>query len=411
MQWLLAGAMTIFLIYAVYYQNFADLWMFFFLLAGVRVMLLDKFLNKPLLWVALGILGALAYFSKAFAFPFFILNTIVCLYFISGSASPEGRKLWFKTAGIAIVVMVVCSLPWIYMLHEKYGLWTTGSTGKLNLSWYLVGHPYWADNINVLLPPVYEDSPYYWEDPLIANGEAPQFYSSLKLFVLQIVKAGFNLLKLFSAMGAISVFYAATWVVAIALLFSNRIKRHFSGSVHVMAVTFLLFPLPYILINYEPRYIWYTVPFSLVFGALAIDKAIVLKRNPSLRLIVSILFVFSYVVTPILGLKEMYRQGEDAYKTAQVLQEHNIKGSFASNVNTGRGGHFMQRIAYHTGTSFYTMPTPAEEEELIKDMKRYNVEYYYYLPAEGDAPLIVSNIATEVFGDSTSGLRVYKMQY
>jgi hypothetical protein len=60
------------------------------------------------------------------------------------------------------------------------------------MSWYLAGHPYWKEGISHLLPPPYQDAVYYWEDPWSVNGATPQFWSSFKMFLLQIAKAGYN---------------------------------------------------------------------------------------------------------------------------------------------------------------------------------------------------------------------------
>src|SRR6185312_3415388 len=113
------------------------------------------------------------------------------------------KKQWLKIAVVAIISMLACSFPWISALHEKYGIWTTGTAGSLNTSWYLVGHPYWKD-VDVFIPPVYQDSPYYWEDPYVANGPSPHFWNSWHLAGMQILRIGYNGLKLLISMAQLS---------------------------------------------------------------------------------------------------------------------------------------------------------------------------------------------------------------
>jgi hypothetical protein len=373
-QWLMASTLALFLCYAVYKQTFSDLWMCGFLLIGLRLMLYDNFTTKPLLWILLGITGTLAYFAKQYGFHFFILNTIVCTFFIAGG----NRKQWLAISATAILVMIAGSLPWLYQLHDKYGAWMTGTAGKLNLSWYLLGHPIWKDGIDVLLPPVYTDSPYYWEDPWWVNGDTPHFYSSFKLFALQVVRVVYNTIKLVQSMGAISAFYAVVWLLGLSMTLSKKIREELSTVQWVALVSFLIFPLGFLLINFEPRYIWYTLPLSFIIGAWGVQH-IQQYVNPLLQRVIIWVFALSYLVTPMKEMQEMYLDGQDAYDIAQVLQQEDISGSFVTNVNSGADVHFIERIAYHSGNAYYNMPTAAVQPLLLKDMRRYGVQYFYYL--------------------------------
>ena len=373
-QWLMAFTLARFLVYSVYKQSFSDLWMCAFLLIGLRIMLYDNFTRKPVLWILLGVTGTLSYFAKQYGFHFFILNTIVCSYFITQG----NRRQWLSISFVAILVMVACSLPWIYQLHGKYGAWMTGTAGKLNLSWYLLGHPIWKDGIDVLLPPVYGDSPYYWEDPWWVNGETPHFYSSAKLLLLQMVRVVYNALKLVQSMSAISVFYAAVWLLAVSMALSKKLREELSTVQWVTVVSFLIFPLSFLLINFEPRYIWYTLPLSFIIGAWGVQH-IQQYVSPLLQRVIIWVLALSYLVTPVREMQEMFRDGQDAYDIAQVLQQEGIIGSFATNVNSGADVHYIERIAYHSGNAYYNMPVAAVQPLLLKDMRRYGVKYFYYL--------------------------------
>ena len=173
-QWLFCMSLALFLPYAVYYQLFADLWECFLLLAGLRLLLSERFTRTPLLWVLYGVTGALAYFAKAYAFPFFLLNTVVCAAFL---ARPN-KRLWLKICAVSIVVMLICAFPWLWLLHERYGRWMTSTAGTLNMSWYLTGHANYKPEYGCLLPPVYDDAVYHWEDPYLVAGEKPHFWTS-----------------------------------------------------------------------------------------------------------------------------------------------------------------------------------------------------------------------------------------
>ncbi|HYD23069.1 MAG TPA: hypothetical protein VEB40_16410 [Flavipsychrobacter sp.] len=374
MQWVLAVTISLFLCYAVYMQTFSDLWMCAFLLLGLRLMLAERFTQRPVLWILLGLTGTLGYFAKQYGFHFFMLNTVVCTFFVTAG----NRNLWLKISAISISVMIVGSLPWIWLLHEKYGILMTGTAGNLNLSWYLLGHPLWKDGIDVLLPPVYPDSPYYWEDPWWVNGATPHFYSSPSLFVLQLVRLVYNAIKLVQSMNAISAFYAVIWLLGLCVTFSKKLKAQFNRSQFVVLLSFLLFPLSFLLINFEPRYIWYTLPLSMILSAWGIQY-IQAYLNKPLKSLVVIIFAASYLVVPVKDMQERFLEGKDAYITAKNLERQGIKGIFATNVNSGKDIHFIVRLAYHSGNAYYNMPYQAEHSELLKELRRYNIRYFYYL--------------------------------
>ncbi|WP_276133543.1 hypothetical protein [Polluticoccus soli] len=376
LQWALNSALAGFLLYATFKQTFDDLWECVFLLTSLRVMLSAGYLHRPRLWVLNGVIGVLAYFAKAYAFPFFILNTVCCSYFLSRLEDEKGNG-WIKASVFPVVVMIVCSSWWIYLLYNKYGIITTSTAGTLNTSWYLVGHPLWADGIKALVPPIYHDSPYYWEDPYLVNGDTPHFWNGLRLFLLQIVKAGFNLLKMVKSMGEISAFMLATWILAWGVLFASRLRMVFDRKLRVLTLSFLLFPLGFVLINFEARYIWYMLPLSMVLGALAIQR---FRENMGgYAKIVAAVFALSYLVWPIWDMKGMANEGRTEHQTAKKLKALNVNGSFTANVVYGPQMPAVARLAYFSGCRYYNMPhSDVPKQQLLQEMRRYRVKYYFH---------------------------------
>lgn len=377
LQWLLNGAETIFLCYAIFAQSFDDLWECFFLLSCLRLLLSESFMQKDTLQTAYGMLGGLAYFAKAYSFPFFMLNTVCCTYLLA-----DDKKQWIKVSASTIITMLIVSFPWIYALHYKYGIWTTSTAGPLNTSWYLVGHPFWRDGIAQLLPPAYPDSPYYWEDPYAVNGDAPHFWSSWHLFGLQWLRVGVNLFKLLRSMLELSLFFpVVTLIVFVTLRKHLRKPGIFTKDIQLARLSFLLFPLGYILVNFESRYIWYMLPLCLVMTFL------ILKRNEAyvtrkINMQVAYwLLAISILLFPVWQLRAMYRVGEDDHEVAAQLRIRHIAGSFTSNALPGKQQQSVVRIAYFSGNPYYAIPYPEKitQKELLQEMRRYKVGYYYFL--------------------------------
>ena len=372
-QWMLNVALSLFLVFAIFWQSFDDLWECFFLLAVLRMMLSEGYAKKPAMWVAAGMVGGLAYFAKSYSFPFFLLNMAVCGFFISG----KNFMQWFKMCAVSVAVMVVVGAPWMYLLHEKYGIWTTSTAGQLNTSWYLVGHPHWKYGIKLLLPPAYPDSPYYWEDPWLANGETPHFWSSWHLFGLQFVRIALNLLKLLRSSFELSVFFPVVGVIAVLSLKHRKWKPVFSEDARIIVYSFLLFPLGYVLVNFESRYLWYMLPLAIVIGNVLRQQFLTGRKW------IPAAAALSLLVFPVWGMRKMHNVGEAEFRMAQELKQMGISGTFTSNATPGLESQWVERIAYFSGMHYYTIPKPTNDNKvLLEELRRYSVDYFFSLDSD-----------------------------
>jgi len=365
--WTMNTALSLFGVFVVYAQSFDDIWMCFFLLAALRLLLTHGFIVQPPLWIVMGAFGALAYFAKAYAFPFFVLNTVACVYLLTG----RNKWQWIKISFVVLFTMFALSVPWILALNEKYGIWTTSTAGPLNLSWYLTGHPQWKPGIGPLLPPVYQDSPYYWEDPYLINGPTPFFWNSWHLLGLQIIRIGLHLWKLLLSSLALSVFFPVIGLISLLWWRSERVKAAFAGKSMVILRSFLLFPLGYLLINYESRYLWYMIPLAIVLMGMLLQEY-GLAGTKKIWVVIAI----SFVVYPAWGMMKMYRVGDNDRKLAAALNEMGLRGTFTSVVKPGPESQSMERIAYFAKMPFFTCTdVKISNASLLAEMNRYQVSY------------------------------------
>jgi hypothetical protein len=375
-RWCFATSMALFWAYVVYIQSFTDVWQCFFLLLGLLLLLKKNFEQQPLWWVVAGIVGALAYFSKSYSFYFFPLMAVL----VSGLKMSYSKQYRFKRhlllSFTVIMVMLLCAFPWIYLLHEKYSIWTSSSAGSLNLSWWLEGTFHPRKGISILMPPPYKNSLFYFEDPLLAQGRMVHFWDSPALFLKFIFRVAYNSLQWVVSCNRLSAFYFLTWLSCIFVTFFKS-KFRIPGNTRILVFVFLLFPLPYWILTFDNgRYLWFTVPLSMITGLVIAES---LYGNALIRKIVTVVFFLSFLVQPVLSLKENFKKGAEEYHTAQTLQQLGIKGSFVSNLSYENGKERLHFLAWFGGDPWYCHNLNRySTEDILQDAKRYHVRYYFY---------------------------------
>lgn len=373
--------MALFWAYVVYIQSFTDIWQCFFLLCGLLVLLHKNFEKRLALWLLAGLLAALAYFSKAYSFYFFPLMILT----VSGIKMKQDKNYRLKKhmliAIVSIGVMLVVAAPWLYLLHDKYGFWSASTAGKLNLSWWLEGTQKMRPDIQVLVPPPYPGSLFYFEDPLWVQGALTHFWDSPMLFLKFIARIGFNALQWVVSGNRISPFYFPIWLFCIWVILQKGKFAFTQKRLILLIVVFLIFPLPYWPMTFDNgRYLWFTVPLSILLGLSAFDY---LKGRYPMRLYASRLlitsFFLSFLVTPILDLKELFGEGENEYKMAQSLKALGIQGPFVSNLSYAEGKAPLHFIAWFNQSPWYCHTlSQFSTEEILADAQRYPVRYYFY---------------------------------
>lgn len=415
-RWCFGLMSAIFWAYATYYQSFTDAWQFFFLMIGLLILLHKNFLQSPLQWLCLGIIAALSYYGKAYSFYFFPLMILIVTAWRLKAI--EGAFNYKKLALILVVsvgIMMLAIAPWIYLVHEKYGIWTSSTAGTLNMSWWLVGTQEFREGVTVLVPPPYKGSLFYFEDPYLLQGSMTHFWDSPRLFVKQLFRTGYNFISWVSSTNRISAFYFFTWLLCILLAFrKNDIFRTMDKK--ILIAIFLVFPLPYWLLTFDGgRYLWFTIPLVSIFTLDIAEHLLFPKLNKVLRRIFIAVFFISFIVTPLYEMKSMFKAGSSEYKMAQDLQKSGISGgSFASNRSYADGAARIIRLAWFSQNAWYCHTlNKFSTEEILRDAERYQVKYYFYFydGTGNDYHLkdLDGNYLPDITHGTIKGLKVYQI--
>lgn len=374
-------ALSIAMAYFVYFQMFGDILQLIFVLAYLFVLWhgSDRTITYPRAILS-GIIIGIAFYAKAYSFFFFGIHFLITLlWYVYYGKMQMKTALPVYMAGIFFAIVTM--LPWTFALHKKYGEWSlNGHAGKLNMSWYINSGKSFNPHIKLLIPPSYDDSPSFWEDPYLSQQDLSSPFSSATHFVKWIFRIAHTCLVAIFCFQEISFLGIAILVISVFCFFFVKRKEEENTdenfSAQLLILTICVLPAGYLMMHIETRYIWLNVFLLMIAGGLLLGLIIKHVNSYLLKHAMYFILAFSFAIFPILQFENLKYKNKDLFDISKVLNEKFIKGKFTSNISdAGR----MWVVAYLTNSHFYTIEQSGyTSRELMDEMKRYDVKYYFY---------------------------------
>lgn len=373
-------ALSIAMVYFVYFQMFGDVLQLIFVISYLFVLWYQT--QKPITFLqaaVCGIIMGMAFYAKAYSFFFFglhFLATLILYIYLHKVKVKRALMLYGTGIGFAIITM----LPWTIALHEKYNEWSlNGQAGKLNMSWYINSGKSFRSDIQLLIPPVYDDSPSFWEDPYLTQENLSSPFSSATHFVKWIFRIVHTTVVCIFCFQEISFLSLAALLIAIFYFFFYKRKQQAMDDTiqeKLLIITICILPLGYLMMHIETRYIWLNVVLLMLLSALLFKRADHLFHNIFIRHVVAFIIAVSFMIYPLLQFENLKYKNKDLFMTANALSANNIRGTITSN---GSDAGRMWVIAWLTKSQFYTIEkSDYKHAELLAEMKRYGVKYYFF---------------------------------
>ena len=353
-----------------YFQMFGDVLQLIFALTYIQLCLKEDFLLqlKWVLWASL--LMGIGYYAKAYSLVFFVLHFTVLAFF--AFRNQRGNKsLVVRNYFLGIIVILLTITPWVIQLHNKYDQFLpTGLAGKLNMSWYINSGKTFKDDIKLLIPPAYDDSPCFWEDPYLSAGELSTPFSSYYHFKRWILRVGHTCLMAIKSVTEISLLF-----IPIILIFLYRIlkKKKVTKVQSKIIWAIIVLPLGYLIMHIETRYIWLSMFLVILLGLYLLQE---LKYVEWKKRLVLIIFCLSITAYPIFMLFSLQGKNKNLFVLGQELKENDISGKIVTNLKD-EGSFWV--TCYLVGLNNYTIENHTiSTKSLVREMKRYGIEYYIY---------------------------------
>lgn len=372
-----------------------------------------------------GILGALAYLTKAYAFPFFIVHFFIMniLHYFRNAAKGDRRKV-LRNALAGFVLFFLVSGAWIALISNKYGHVTFSTMRDTNFNapgpdaiggGLEFGVPVFTEGF---FEPPNKSAFVVWEDPSYLRGEkwsAFQSWRHFKHFIRLTLKNASDGLQIFESFSSLS----AVILIAYLLLLSVKPKKEMlsHGALLYPLFTIILFSGGYLLFHFEERYVWLSNILLLLMGGHVLTVLFQNKffESDTRKTILIAAFTISFIFVPVKFVTQVNRGGidSDMYRIGAYLKQCNISGNIASNrenVPVHDAWHKTFRLAYWLNSRYYGQEREGiDDSALEKELEKYNIDYYFLWGNEDRIPDFLEG-RREISNNKIDGLRIYSLR-
>lgn len=390
----------------------ADTVQLLILLAYLTLIFHDFFLKRRSLIIVAGIAGACAYYAKAYNFYFFILHIIFTFFILSGNLSFKSFFAQRRKLLLAISAFLICVIPYIVLISLKYNKVTVSTAGPITMNKVLQAD--FTDGPKFFVPPHGINALSIADDPTFFQKKYTTPFTSSYYLLKEIKNSIANVFEYARLLNEISFFSITIIAVFLFLILVDFKKRRDLKKILLLA-TVMLYPVGYLLIAVEWRYIWLVPLLLLIMGGIIWEKISLAYMISSLaKKILACAIILSFSILPISEIKDIYKSN-DLEEMALALRQNGITGNFIGTSNNWANTKRNYVIAYLNNSKYFGLYNDNFTADIIlKGSKQYGVKYFliYYSSETEKKEIIVSETAQRslhVFPDIYPGVVVCQL--
>jgi hypothetical protein len=384
-----------------------------FLIWLLYILLHHQFFNKIYLQLLVGFVGALCYFSKQYCFPFFILF-FTAFHLLTAIGKWQPLKTIIRSALLGFCIFFITCIPWMYLLNAKYNTGLIyGTTAKINYSqflnkdqriikptcgFFLAGpHPLATDHT---------EDPFYMQDTFV------HLWDSSATILQQFKMIKITLFTFVECLWQMSVFIFALILIIIAWCFYSA-SSILKPQLLYLLLFMMLFPLGYLAIHLELRYIWINVVLSIFIATILFQHFYDIVTIPkTYKIMVICLVSISFLVHPFYEILFLNNQRVYAHLLAdRIKKEMPIKGKIFSNtgdiIDTQLMAFLLDMQLVIINPNFAIQPY-----NITTELKKANIDYYFYWHWQNNQADTLSsfNNYENISGNKFYGLQIFKLK-
>lgn len=359
----------------------------------------DKWFNG----VLCGLIGAAAYLSKSYIFPFFVVH-FLCFNLIYYYKLLKTKKKHYilKNFVLGFSLFFIISGLWVGTISQEYNKLTIGTATDYNHK--IVGPQYQAHPVYFLglLKPPNNNAISIWEDPSTIELDDWNPLESWENFQFQLKLLWKNICKEIAFIEYFSLLSVIIVIVSLFLIFTTKSKKTRENLVYLL-ITILIYSAGYCLIFVEQRYLWPVCILLLLLGFYLIDSTYKNRIfNSNSRNVFLIVLMVSFMVMPTYGLISYVSTDYEVSTLSKTLKNnYKIHGNIASNDNWA--GTLC--ISYYLEAKYFGLTKQTDNFTYLEnELKANDIDYYFVWNEQNN---IILSDYREITGGKIKDLRIY----
>jgi hypothetical protein len=407
---LLSSSIPVILYFALMY-NTPDLLIVFVLLIYLCILFNPEYSLNWTNGILCGFIGAAAYLTKSYAFPFFIVHFLIfnLIYYFKDLDSQKKNKI-LKNMFLGFFIFFMISGLWIGTINEKYGKLTISTSGEYNQA--LIGPTYTENptshikypvDYNGLFKPPTNSSTSIWDDPSYMKMEHWSPFASVGDFERQLMIIWENIVFTYTIIESFFIVSIFLIIAMIIFIWRSKAQQIIKERLVYLLITIFIYATGYCFITVVWRYLWFIfiiiliASFYLVHGLYKSKMITVTLRN-----ILLIILIFSFIAEPVYEINLFSSNENQIYNLSNTLQqEYKINGTIASNSKW----EYTLAISYYLDNKYYGQTKKTNNSlDLQKELNENKIDYYFVWNNESIPKLMNYR---EITNGKIEGLKIY----
>ncbi|KAF5056951.1 hypothetical protein DSECCO2_362010 [anaerobic digester metagenome] len=402
---LLVTSIPMILFFAIFYDT-PDLLVVCLLIYYFSIIFKPNYADNWINGMLCGFIGAMAFLSKSYIFPFFLVHFILfnILYYFKGSKFDRNKIK--KNLILGLAVFMIMSGIWVGTISEKYGKLTISTATEYNHAVMGPDYPNYPVYFMGLIKPPNPGASSTWEDPALVKLKDWSPFESWGNFEYQIKLIGKNLYLTGITIEYYSIISLAIIIASLYIILKSNVKKSLKNKLIYLLITIAIYSGGYCMIFIQERYLWPVIILLMLCG-FYLTK--VLYESNILRLkfrnIFLVILMCSFIFAPAYELFIYPNTDDGTYALSKTLQnDYGIHGNIASNSHWSN----TLQIAYYLNGQYYGLPKNINDSaELQEELEVNNIDYYFVW---GDSNNIQLSDYDEVTNGKIQGLKIFRVK-
>lgn len=376
-------------------------------LAFINTILKSSYINNKYAGVICGLFGSGLYLTKSYGFPFFIaIFFIISFIFFIRDKNKGNRVRVMRNFIFGIVVFLLISAYWIFLISNKYGHITIGTSGKYNHAIdgpQALGHPIYYMG---LIDPPNNTAISIWEDVSYIKISNWNVFDSACTLKFELKKIVMNIYNIIIILNEFSLLAVTLLIIAVVFLLEKGKKMIFDN-IFILIVILAVLLSSYGLMVVHDRYLWLGNIIILIISAKLLDLLVgkkVLKKFSKMVLVT--VFVASFSLFPIIKLSGNINSGIEIFDLKNKIISLNIHGRIASNGDW----YSSLYLSFYNEWHYYGISKKQNESKLKTELEKKKIDYYLVWKPFEEKIKFEGEGYKEITDGKIDALRIYKLK-